>query len=134
MREVRALGAKRVRRDRRLLVAEGEDLIGEALARGIQPRAMLVDAERVDDDDPLLAATADLDERYRVATDLMARVSTLAAPPRMIAVLPQPGPHSFRDVPMPPRIGVWLAGVGDPGNVGTLVRTTAALGGDWLCL
>jgi len=134
LREVRALAAKRVRRDRRLLVAEGEDLIGEALARGIHPRAMLVDAERVGDDDPILAATADLVERYRVAGDLMARVSTLAAPPRMIAVLPQPGPHSFRDVPMPPGIGVWLAGVGDPGNVGTLVRTTAALGGDWLAL
>jgi TrmH family RNA methyltransferase len=52
----------------------------------------------------------------------------------MIAVLPQPGPRSFADVPMPPSLAVWLAGVGDPGNVGTLVRTAAALGAEWLAL
>ena len=34
----------------------------------------------------------------------------------------------------PPSLGVYLAGVADPGNVGTLVRTSAALGADWLAL
>jgi TrmH family RNA methyltransferase len=116
------------------MVAEGEDLVAEALARGIRPRALLVDADRVDDDDPRLRATEWLSERYRVPAKLLAAVSTLAAPPRMMAVLPQPGPCSFRDVAMPPSLAVWLAGVGDPGNVGTLVRTAAALGADWLAL
>lgn len=134
VRDVRALATKRERRERRLMVAEGEDLVQEAIARGVMPRALLFDEERVDDGDPILAATASLSERYTVPTAILRRVSTLAAPPRVIAILPQPPRLGFRDVPMPPAAGVWLAGVGDPGNVGTLVRTAAALGADWLAL
>ena len=100
----------------------------------MRPIALLVDAERVPDDDPRLLATADLDERYRVPGSLLAKASTLAAAPRMIAILPQPPVRSFRDVAFPPSLGVFLAGVADPGNVGTLVRTAAALGADWLAL
>lgn len=123
-----------MRRERRLLVAEGEDLLEAALARGVVPAALLVDAERVPDDDPRLAATAGVAERYRVPGGLMARASGLAAPPRFLAILPQPPERSFRDVRFPPALGVFLAGVADPGNVGTLVRTAAALGADWLAL
>ena len=115
-------------------MAEGEDLVDAALARGVRPVALLVDAERVADDDPRLAATEGLAERYRVPGQLLARASTLAAPPRVIAVFPQPPPRSFRDVAFPPALAVYLAGVADPGNVGTLVRTAAALGADWLAL
>jgi hypothetical protein len=65
---------------------------------------------------------------------LMGGASSLAQPPRIIGVFPQSGPHHFRTVAMPPSLGVYLAGVADPGNVGTLVRTSAALGADWLAL
>jgi TrmH family RNA methyltransferase len=130
----RALQTKKVRRERRLLVAEGEDLVDAALARGIRPVALLFDSERLADDDPRVRATADLAERYRVPPKLMAGASGLAASPRVIAILPQPAHRSFRDVAFPPRLGVYLAGVADPGNVGTLVRTSAALGADWLAL
>jgi TrmH family RNA methyltransferase len=129
-----ALQTKKVRRERRLLVAEGEDLIDAALARGVRPVALLVDDERVPDDDPRLAATAGLAERYRVPASLMAKASGLAAAPRILAILPQPPVRSFRDVAFPPSLGVYLAGVADPGNVGTLVRSAAALGADWLAL
>jgi TrmH family RNA methyltransferase len=131
---VAALQTKKVRRERRLLVAEGEDLVDAALARGVRPVALLVDADRVPDDDPRLVATEGLAERYRVPGSLLVRASTLAAPPRVIGVFPQPPVRSFRDVPFPPSLGVYLAGVADPGNVGTLVRTSAALGADWLAL
>jgi TrmH family RNA methyltransferase len=129
-----ALQTKKVRRERRLLVAEGEDLIDAALARGVRPVALLVDDERVPDDDPRLAATAGLAERYRVPASLMGKASGLAAAPRMLAIFPQPPVRSFRDVAFPPSLGVYLAGVADPGNVGTLVRSAAALGADWLAL
>jgi RNA methyltransferase, TrmH family len=130
----RSLQAKRVRRERRLMLAEGEDVVDAALAHGVRPAALLVDDERVPDDDPRLRATADVPERYRVPAALLARASTLAAPPRIMAVLPQPPRRSFADVAFPPRAGVFLAGVADPGNVGTLVRSAAALGADWLAL
>lgn len=121
-----------MRRERRLLVAEGEDLIDAALARGVRPVALLVDEDRVPPDDARLAATGDVAERYRVPAKLLAEASGLAAAPRMLAVLPQPAARSFHDVRFPPALGLYLAGVADPGNVGTLVRTAAALGCDWV--
>lgn len=124
--------AKKVRRERRLTVVEGEDLLAAALARGVVPEAVLFDAERLDEVSELVQLTRGVAERYSVPRALMDQTSTLAAHPRVIAILPQPAPRSFRDVPMPPRLGVWLAGVSDPGNVGTLVRSAAALGADWL--
>lgn len=117
-----------------MVVLEGEDLVDAGLAAGVRPVALLVDEERVPDDDPRLAATADVDQRYAVPTKLMADVSALGFAPRMIGVFPQPGPHDFRSVTMPPSLALWLAGVGDPGNVGTLIRTAAALGCDWVGL
>ena len=105
-----------------------------ALARGIRPVAVLFDAEKLADDDPRVRATHGIAERYLVPPKLMAQASGLAAAPRVIAILPQPPLRSFRDVAFPPRLGVYLAGVADPGNVGTLVRTSAALGADWLAL
>lgn len=130
----RALQTKKVRRERRLLVAEGEDLLDAALARGVRPYALLFDADRLEDDDPRLAATAGMQERYLVPPKLMAGASGLAAAPRVLAILPQPPVRSFRDVAFPPRVGLYLAGVADPGNVGTLVRSGAALGADWIAL
>jgi TrmH family RNA methyltransferase len=115
-------------------VAEGEDLLDTALARGVRPVAVLWDAERLEDGDPRVAATDGLAERYLVPPKLMAGASGLAAAPRVIAILPQPPARSFRDVAFPPALGVFLAGVADPGNVGTLVRSAAALGADWLAL
>ena len=115
-------------------MAEGEDLVDGALERGIRPFAMLFNAETLEDGDPRVAATEGLAERYLVPPKLMGYASGLAAAPRVIAILPQPPVRSFSDVRFPPSLGVYLAGVADPGNVGTLVRTSAALGADWLAL
>jgi len=58
---VRSLEAKRTRREQRLVVLEGEDLVDAGLAAGLMPVALLVDEDRVPADDPRLAATANLD-------------------------------------------------------------------------
>ena len=115
-------------------MAEGEDLVDGALARGVKPFAMLFNAEELQDGDPRVAATEGLAERYLVPPKLMGYASALAAAPRVIAILPQPPVRSFSDVRFPPSLGLYLAGVADPGNVGTLVRTGAALGADWVAL
>jgi len=61
---------------------------------------------------------------------LLADVSTLGHPPRVIGV--------FRRDDLPrapvPEIGVALWHVGDPGNVGTLIRSAAALGPAFVAL
>jgi TrmH family RNA methyltransferase len=76
-----------------------------ALEAGIEPLEVLVAGENV--------------ERA-----LLAEVSALGHPPRVLGVFRRDDlPHA----PVP-QIGLALWHVGDPGNVGTLVRSAAALG------
>ncbi len=102
---IRRLESRRQRGKLGLFVCEGEDLVDAALAAGIQPVDMLVAGE---DAEP----------------ELLAGVSTLAHPPRVIGV--------FRRVDLPAweqgSVTLALWHVADPGNVGTLIRTADAFG------
>jgi TrmH family RNA methyltransferase len=99
---VRKLQERRWRDKLGLFFVEGEDAVAAATA------------EPVD----VLAAGEDVEPR------LLAEVSTAAHPPRVIAV------YRRADLPAPSGRPVVLAlwQVGDPGNVGTLVRTADAFG------
>jgi len=84
-----------------LFVVEGEDLVDAA---GVEP----VDVLRAGED---------------VEPALLAEASTLAHPPRVVAV------YRREDLPSGTReatLALWR--VGDPGNVGTLLRTADAFG------
>jgi TrmH family RNA methyltransferase len=120
---VRKLSARRQRDKLGLFVCEGEDLVAAGLDAGLEPVEVLVDAER-----PALVER--LPRAEAVAPELMAELSTLAHPARVIAV--------FRRADLPrgvePPIGLALWHVGDPGNVGTLVRTADALGPAFIAL
>jgi TrmH family RNA methyltransferase len=120
---VRKLSARRQRDKLGLFVCEGEDLVGAGLDAGLEPVEALVDSERPALVDRLPRAEA-------VAPELMTELSTLAHPARVIAI--------FRRADLPrgvePPIGLALWHVGDPGNVGTLVRTADALGPAFVAL
>jgi TrmH family RNA methyltransferase len=101
---VRKLASRRWRQKLGLFVAEGEDLVEAARAAGVEPVQLLVAGETVEQ-------------------ALLAEASTLAHPPRVVGV--------FRrgDLPGAPReVTLALWHVGDPGNVGTLVRACDAFG------
>jgi RNA methyltransferase, TrmH family len=84
-----------------LFAVEGEDLVESA---GIEPVELLVAGENVE-------------------PELLAEVSSLAHPPRVIAVFRREDlPRGTRPV----TLALWH--VGDPGNVGTLLRTADAFG------
>ena len=97
---MRKLHDRRWRDKLGLFAVEGEDLV-EAAA-GIEPVELLVAGEDVE-------------------PELLAEVSTLAHPPRVIAVYRRDDlPRGVRPVTM----ALWR--VGDPGNVGTLLRAADA--------
>ena len=102
---VRKLHARRWRDKLGLFVAEGEDLVDAALEAGLEPVELLVAGETV-------------------APELLAQVSALPHPARAIAVFRR------EDLPVFEQRSVALAlwHVGDPGNVGTLIRTADAFG------
>jgi TrmH family RNA methyltransferase len=92
-------------------VAEGEDLVAAAQSVGIEPVELLVAGDNVE-------------------PALLAEISTLGHPPRVIGV--------FRRDDLPrgdlPGVGLALWRVADPGNVGTLIRAADAFGPAFVAL
>jgi TrmH family RNA methyltransferase len=120
---VRKLHERRWRDKLGLFVAEGEDLVDAARAAGIEPVELLVAGESVEQ-------------------RLLAEVSTLAYPPRVLGVYrradlpradtPRDSPWQGPDGTRLPALALWH--VADPGNVGTLVRAADALGPAFVAL
>jgi TrmH family RNA methyltransferase len=102
LKTIRKLQQKRWRERLDLFAAEGEDLVEAAELAGWQPETLLIAGEDVE-------------------PELLADVSTLGSGTRVIGVYrrrwSQPGGE----------LSVYLHGVGDPGNVGTVIRSAHAL-------
>jgi RNA methyltransferase, TrmH family len=111
---VRKLGSRRQREKVGLFAAEGEDLVEAGLEAGWELDFALVDAARPSE----LGVRAE-----PVASQLLAEVSELGHPPRVIGVF-----RSARPKRELPPLGLELWRVGDPGNIGTLARACDAFG------
>jgi TrmH family RNA methyltransferase len=116
---VRKLRDRKHREREGLFATEGEDLLEAGLAAGAEPRFVLV------------AEGSGL-EGEDVEPGLLADVSSLGSGTRVIAVWPVPGsdrtqlfPHTGNNYVR--SVCLYLHGVGDPGNVGAIVRTADAL-------
>lgn len=101
---VRKLHDRRWRDKLGLFAVEGEDLVGAGLDARLEPADRLVAGEDA-------------------APELLAEVSALAHPPRVVAVFRREDlPRGTRSV----TLALWR--VADPGNVGTLLRAADAFG------
>jgi len=99
---IRKLHERKHREREGLFVAEGEDLLTAAEAVGAEPAFILRAGEDVE-------------------PELLDSVSTLGSGTRVIGVYPMLAGGTLDG------FRVYLHGVGDPGNVGTIVRTAHAL-------
>lgn len=109
LKEIRKLARRRERDARGRFVAEGEDLVDAARAAGWSPVHLLA------------AAGSGLDGE-QVEQPLLDAVSALASGARTIGVY-----EARWSVPSGP-LCVYLHGVSDPGNVGTILRSALAFG------
>ncbi len=100
----RLLESRRQREKEGLFVVEGEDLVQAADDAGIEPVELL----RAGED---------------VAPDLLAKVSTMAHPPRVMGIYRRDAlPRGVE----PLSVSLWH--VADPGNLGTILRSADAFG------
>ena len=103
LKTIRKLREKKHREREGLFVAEGEDLVDAALAAGWEPELLLVAGEDVE-------------------PKLLDAVSTLGSGTRVLAVFRQRWAEASGA-----QLSVYLHGVHDPGNVGTVIRSAHAL-------
>jgi TrmH family RNA methyltransferase len=109
LKEIRKLAGRRWRDKLGEFVAEGEDLLAAADAAGWHASARY-------------AVTGSGLPGVPVASHVLAEVSQLGSGTRAMAVYPQRW-----SAPVGPRcVALW--GVGDPGNVGTVIRSALAFG------
>lgn len=113
----------RTRRKERKIALEGTRLVLDALQRGHVPLFALYEASRVDYE--LLAALQTTKAPLlSVNSAVMQHVSDTQNPQGIVAV------YSIPHVPLPERLerALVLDGIGEPGNMGTLLRTAGAAG------
>ena len=102
IKEIKALGQKKFRDERRLFTVEGEKLVEEALHSGWE----VVACYRVED----------------IGEEAMARISQLTHPSPALAVVRMPDPAAAPLVAGPDELILALDGIRDPGNLGTIIR------------
>ena len=116
---VRSLAKLRHGRDRRRqgrFLAEGRRLIDGLLAAGWTPEELLLRDG--------LAKPTGWPEATRISPEVAERLSTATTTSGYLAAFPLPSPRE----PDPATAALVLVAVGDPGNLGTLLRTAAARG------
>ncbi|MDX6662008.1 MAG: methyltransferase, TrmH family [Solirubrobacterales bacterium] len=107
---VRKLHERKHREREGLFIAEGEDLLAAATQAGIEPVFALA-----------VPGSESAGGAIEVEAELLAAASTLGSGTRAIGVFER------RLGPVGGAVCVYLHGLGDPGNVGAIVRSTHAL-------
>lgn len=123
---VRSLLKKKGRREHGLFILEGASLLEEALASGLPLREVRA-TQRAHESPAVERALA---AGVRVLEDSernLGRLSDLETPPGLIAI-GEIASRPLAAVLAAPGPVVLLAGIGDPGNAGTLVRAAEAFG------
>ncbi len=123
---VRDLRTPRGRREQARFAAEGPTLLAEAERSGLRPRELYATAAGLERFDAAAHEAAGA-AVYVVPERLFARLSELDSPSGVLAVFDLPA-HDLAGVLTRPGPVLLLAGLADPGNAGTLVRSAEAFG------
>ena len=129
VRLIRSLTRKKGREESGLFVVEGERAVVDALAAGVQPDAIVVREGFVPDAEQLTAVLArdELDIVRVLDVALFDALTDTVHPQGVLAILPMPAPQRLAETAT---LVVLLDGIRDPGNMGTLIRSSAAAGAD----
>jgi TrmH family RNA methyltransferase len=128
LKELRALRDRRGRDRDDLFIAEGEDMLTEALRLGSHPETVFFDADALDPGDPPLDALPPGTEAIPVTPQALASAGSLGSGSRLIGVWRRHWTALPDMFAAPAGAAVYLHDVADPGNVGAVVRSAFAFG------
>lgn len=127
----RLIADTRTRRELGQAMVEGIHLVEDCLGRGVELECVLVSEEARERGEISRLLSKVAVAAYSVPQALMGRVLDVESPSGIAAVIRIPGAAgNLEEV----RSAVYLDGVQDPGNVGTIIRTAAAFGVDSVVL
>lgn len=118
IKQITTLHTSKGRQKQRRCIAEGIRTINTVVNAGWKPEHIIANAAMYHD-----ALDQFPNTQVTAVTDaVMRKISTATTPSGILAVFPLPG------IPDPKKLssGIVLAGISDPGNMGTLIRTCAA--------
>ena len=126
LRDLKRLQQRKHRREQGVFVAEGEDLVAEALRHGIVPRTVF-SVHGAGLPFSLPAAV----EHVEASSEALSAVSSLGSGSRVAGVFALP---EARELAPAASSAVYLYDVADPGNVGTVLRAAHAFAADAVVL
>jgi len=125
---LRKLHQAKYRRQQQQFLVEGTHLVQEAIATQYPLQAVCAtvawQAQHPDLWQQLLAGT---ERQEIVSPEVLGAIATTQTPDGVVAIAPSRSPAI---APPRPSLGLALEDIQDPGNVGTLMRTAAAVGSD----
>jgi RNA methyltransferase, TrmH family len=122
LKELKKLQARKHRERTKLFVAEGEDMLVEAVRCRAYPKTVFYDADEVAAESPPMQELPPAVELVAVRGEALRAAGSLGSGSRLIGVWEQcwaPSPEAD--------VAIYLHEVSDPGNVGAVVRSALAL-------
>lgn len=118
IKRITKLNSKKYRELEKEFIVEGEHLVEEAYKNGLLKKIVLLENEDI---------KIDIEKLY-VSYDVMKKISNLDTPPRVIGIC-----NLLKEKEIGSKVLV-LDGVQDPGNLGTIIRSSVAFNIDTIIL
>lgn len=126
---VRSLHSRKGRRQHRLFLVEGDNAVSAALRTGLAIEHLLGTPEALEEHSAWVEQVREAEGWiYQMDSELLAYVSEAETSPGIIALANLPVDEPLKETALPDELLLLLDGVGDPGNVGTLLRSADAAG------
>lgn len=123
IKELVLLKDKQVRKDKNLFIVEGYHLVEEAFKHQLLDSVLSTEKSVLD--------SIDITNKYLVSDAVIKKLSTTKTPQNIIGVVKNCINSSFDNLLLKNDLKVIiLDNINDPGNLGTIIRTSAALGYD----
>jgi TrmH family RNA methyltransferase len=125
---------KSARTEHKIILCEGEKLLGEALSAGLSPQEIFATEKKIHS--PAIEKIKEITTVTVITEDISEYISTVKSPQGIFFLLPPLDKFNFCDIIKSSTVNnsrvIILEDLQDPGNVGTIIRTCEAFGVDLL--